>query len=190
MSTTIYNMATRRVEIGPTGETVRYNIRRYREALRYRLDDLADLLTYAGRPMSKATLSQIETGGRRVDVDDLLAFCHVLRVNPNALLLPPAPESEVSYAVETTGAPWMQGSYVLDWAEGRERLDNLIPPPTARNTPTEWEAWNVVEWHRRIHGGVAGNVPNRRVEGDTQADTDALIQTLDLTEKMRKRDDG
>jgi transcriptional regulator with XRE-family HTH domain len=168
MSTTIYNMATRRVEIGPTGETVRHNVRRFREDLRYRLEDVAALLSVVGRPMSKATLSQIETGGRRVDVDDLMALCHVLQVNPNALLLPPAPDSDEPYAVEMTGSRWLEGPLVQEWAEGRERLANLVPPATQRSSAEEWEAWNKVDWDRRIHGGVGGDVPNRRSSSEDQ----------------------
>jgi transcriptional regulator with XRE-family HTH domain len=44
--------------------------------------------------MSKVTLSQIETGGRRVDVDDLVAIAYVLNVNPITLLFPQRSETD------------------------------------------------------------------------------------------------
>lgn len=79
-------MATRRVELGPVGEALTRNLKHLREARHLRLDDLADLLAQAGRPLSKTTLSQIETGGRRVDVDDLVAIALALRVDIADLL--------------------------------------------------------------------------------------------------------
>ena len=45
-------MATRRVEIGPTGETVRANVARVRKQRALTLRDVADRLTDIGHPMS------------------------------------------------------------------------------------------------------------------------------------------
>jgi transcriptional regulator with XRE-family HTH domain len=158
----IYKMATRRVELGLTGDTVRTNLKRIRDGQRLRLEDVAVLMTAAGRPMTKAILSQIETGGRRVDVDDLMTLAFVLKVNPNALLLPPAAPDGQRYAVQVPGFGWIDGALVQDWAEGRQQIDQLVPPASDRNTYEQWQAWNEVEWHRLVHPQVDGDVPNRR----------------------------
>ncbi|PPF32660.1 hypothetical protein C5E05_19335 [Pseudoclavibacter sp. AY1H1] len=92
-------MATRRVELGPVGEALARNLKHLREARQLRLDDLAELLAQAGRPLSKTTLSQIETGGRRVDVDDLVTIAQALRVEIADLLASPS-TSEFRAAVE------------------------------------------------------------------------------------------
>ncbi|REE74390.1 helix-turn-helix protein [Rhodococcus wratislaviensis] len=95
-------MATRRVETGPTGDTVRTNIAIVRKELRLTLRDLADRMTEGGRPMAHNTLSEIERGARRVDVDDLVAISIALDVSPNTLLRPRGQDSKV--AAEVTGA--------------------------------------------------------------------------------------
>lgn len=87
-------MATRRVEIGTTGEQLRTNLRRLRGSRGWKLADVATRMTEAGRPMAVNTISEIENGARRVDVDDLTAFAHVFGVDPNSLLLPEADVQE------------------------------------------------------------------------------------------------
>jgi transcriptional regulator with XRE-family HTH domain len=82
-------MATRRVEIGLTGETVRANINRLRREKKMTLRDLSDHMTQVVRPMAHNTISEIERGARRVDVDDLMALAAALGVSPIALLMPP-----------------------------------------------------------------------------------------------------
>jgi transcriptional regulator with XRE-family HTH domain len=79
-------MATRRVEIGPTGETVRANIAQVRKEQGLTLRDVADRLKQAGWPMAHNTVSEIERGARRVDVDDLVALAEALGVSTAALL--------------------------------------------------------------------------------------------------------
>jgi transcriptional regulator with XRE-family HTH domain len=75
------------VEKGPASERVADNVKELRTERRLKLDDLADRLAELGRPILKTGLSKLETGARRVDVDDLLALALVLDVTPNRLLL-------------------------------------------------------------------------------------------------------
>lgn len=82
-------MATRKVGLGPVGHTVRLLIKTIRLERRLRLADLSERLADRGHPLSMASLSQIETGGRRVDVDDLIAIAGALGVNPIELLSVP-----------------------------------------------------------------------------------------------------
>ncbi|MFJ3282457.1 helix-turn-helix domain-containing protein [Streptomyces halstedii] len=63
-----------------------------REARGWEQRELAERLTQAGRPMSQPVVSRIESGARRIDVDDLVALAAVFSVSPAALL--PAPEPD------------------------------------------------------------------------------------------------
>lgn len=79
-------MATRRVEIGPTGHTVRANVKNFRKQRGLTLRGLAERLEQGGRPMAHNTVSEIERGARRIDVDDLTALADALDVMPVDLL--------------------------------------------------------------------------------------------------------
>ena len=83
------NMGTRKVELGTSGHAVRANIRRIRELQKMSLQDVSDRLTRLGRPIARSGLSKIESGDRRVDVDDLVAIAAALSVTPNRLLKTP-----------------------------------------------------------------------------------------------------
>lgn len=52
------------------------------------LAELAKELAGVGWPMAPSAVHKIETGERRADVDDLVAFALALHCTPNALLLP------------------------------------------------------------------------------------------------------
>jgi transcriptional regulator with XRE-family HTH domain len=82
-------MGTRAIELGPTGRTVKAQIRRIRERNGWSLQDLSDRLTEVGRPIVASGLSKIERGDRRVDVDDLVALAAALDTIPNDLLYEP-----------------------------------------------------------------------------------------------------
>ncbi|MFI1237525.1 helix-turn-helix domain-containing protein [Nocardia salmonicida] len=94
-------MAKRRVEIGPTGTTVRENVARIRKRQGLTLQNVSDRLGELGKPLSPNAISEIERAARRVDVDDLMALSIALDVTPVALLMPEAALSED--VVEPTG---------------------------------------------------------------------------------------
>jgi transcriptional regulator with XRE-family HTH domain len=79
-------MATRRVEIGPTGETVRTNLKEVRKLRGLTLRDLSEKLSDTDHPMAHNTISEIERGARRVDVDDLMALAKALKISTSYLL--------------------------------------------------------------------------------------------------------
>jgi transcriptional regulator with XRE-family HTH domain len=144
-------MATRRVEIGPTGETVRANVARVRNQQRLTLRDVADRLERTDRPMAHNTVSEIERGARRVDVDDLMALAAALNVSPATLLMPDTTEGEWETAVQATGLPegvtaqqlwtWLTANAGIG-LEGREQAEWMMGarPPAAititMGTPT------------------------------------------------------
>lgn len=105
-----------RLNIGPTGRTVAFNVQRLRKTRGHTQTALAALLTKAGRRMSLSSLSEIELGTRRVDVDDLAALAAALQVSPNALLLPPVRGSGL--ACEVTGMGPVGTDDAWRWADG------------------------------------------------------------------------
>ena len=74
-------MALRKVETGPVGLSARRNIARLRQERNFSLRQLSEELSKKGRPISYTGISQIENGGRRIDVDDLVAFADALNVS-------------------------------------------------------------------------------------------------------------
>ncbi|MGV9784837.1 helix-turn-helix domain-containing protein [Nocardia farcinica] len=111
--------------LGPTGETVRRNIKRHRERLNLTYAELSRRLDRIGRAIPVLGLSRIEAGGRRVDADDLVALAIALGVNPNALLLPPTNDSE--HTVVITGGPMENAADVWAWGNGKRPLPRHWP---------------------------------------------------------------
>lgn len=74
-------MPVRRVVLGDTGTLVRNNIRDLRLRRELTQNQLAEL---AGMPTQSIT--EIENGARRVNVDDLVAICRALKVRPSRIL--------------------------------------------------------------------------------------------------------
>ncbi|OSZ58676.1 hypothetical protein OQI_20435 [Streptomyces pharetrae CZA14] len=79
-------MAARAIQIGEAGGSVAAAIATYRQRRGWDQAYLAERVSDAGRPMSTSVLGKIESGARRVDVDDLVAVAAALEVSPSALL--------------------------------------------------------------------------------------------------------
>ena len=122
-------MATRKIEIGPTGERVAANVKELRLARRMKLDDLSQRLGELGRLIPKSGLSKIESGERRVDVDDLTALAIALEVNPNRLLL--VDHAEVDDELELTEELSATSKSAWAWASG-DLTDDAGPWPWAK----------------------------------------------------------
>lgn len=71
-----------------TGRTVAANVRRIRIESRMMQADLSAAMSRVGRPIPVASIGKLETGLRKVEVDDLMALAVALNVSPLALLLP------------------------------------------------------------------------------------------------------
>ncbi|TAJ46277.1 MAG: XRE family transcriptional regulator [Herbiconiux sp.] len=114
-------------DIGPNGVRFGDRVRRIRQHLELTQDDLSRLMTTFGRPIPKASIGRIESGDRRVDVDDVMAFARAFDVSPLALLLPfpESPDEQVNLG-GTTGT---QAFVVWLWGAGIEplRLDTSNP---------------------------------------------------------------
>jgi len=109
-------MAGKEIPLGPTGETVRANVTRYRTSAALSFAELSRRLEDAGRAIAPLGLRRIESGARRVDVDDLVALAVVLGVNPNALLMPEVIGTGLRRAV--TGAGEVSTDAAWLWARG------------------------------------------------------------------------
>lgn len=103
---------------GPTCEHVAANLKRIREGQGLGLRPLADKVKVLGREISPSAISKIETGIRRVDVDDLAVLAYALGTTPVDLLTP-AEEKALP-----TGIP--AGRFHLEeveaWLHGRVAL--------------------------------------------------------------------
>jgi transcriptional regulator with XRE-family HTH domain len=85
----VANMGTRRIELGPVGHAVRANVSRLRELQGLTLQEVSDRLARFGRPIVPSGISKIESGFRRVDVDDLVGLAAALGTTTDRLLRTP-----------------------------------------------------------------------------------------------------
>ena len=119
--------------VGPAGEVLAANIKRVRTAQRLGFAELSRLLTDIGRPIPELGLRRIELGERRVDYDDLLALCYVLKVCPVDLMVSKDATFE-PYSV--TPAHRFESDSVREWVRGADiRLAPVKNPEAIFATP-------------------------------------------------------
>jgi len=107
-------------QVEATGQHVRANVSRLRKSRGLTTYQLAQRMAEAGRPIPQSGISRIESGTRRVDVDDLTALAGVLGVSPSALLLPL--DDSPGSTIEITGAGTVAADVAWDWADGKRPL--------------------------------------------------------------------
>lgn len=154
-------------KLGPTGETVRVNVRRLRDARGISAAELSKKLDALGRPIPLVGIQRIEAGERRPDTDDLVALAAALGVSPLTLLMPASssPRDQVELLDRQVSARAM-----LDWLRARR---GSIPQFTgshfeflSRSLP----AWAVEELERDMLEVVARD--RERLEGWLSEDDD------------------
>ncbi|WP_068149069.1 helix-turn-helix domain-containing protein [Rhodococcoides corynebacterioides] len=106
---------------------MRENVARVRREQGLTLRDVADRLSNTERPIAHNTISEIERGARRVDVDDLMALAAALSVSPVALLFPSAESAET--AVHATGFGEVAASQL--WT-------SMHAPPSPETANASW----------------------------------------------------
>lgn len=143
MLVTVAPMATRKTKFhGPTTKTVARNVRRLRENQGLSAAKLAARTSELGYDIPREGIQKIEAaaegrpGARHINADELMVLALALRVNPNALLLPPT----VNGNTELTGRGEVPADYAWLWADGQRPLsldpdDNEILEFLARTRP-------------------------------------------------------
>lgn len=144
--------------LGHSGAAVAKNVRLIRKARGLAYTELAARLKSLQREIPTWGLRKIESGGRRVDTDDLVALALALGVSPISLLLPGMPGAANPDAkVEITGVGhrvylgelwhWLQANIVKgappSWASVSRPLfeANAIP------------AWEHAQWMKDTPDG-------------------------------------
>jgi transcriptional regulator with XRE-family HTH domain len=112
-------MATNEVPRGPISGYAAENARRLRAERGWKLAQLSEAMRRVGRPMLSSGLSRLETGQRRMDVDDLVALALVYGVSPITFLLPWSEGEAVQLTHTTTAGAetawgWMRAMVPLD----------------------------------------------------------------------------
>lgn len=133
---------------GPTAEHVAANVRRLRDQRGVSTYQLSGALQQAGHPIAPSSITNIEAGRRRVDVDDLVALAVVFGVSPAALLLPmdDAPTS----LVNITGALPVPADIAWAWASCERPLDMGSADPRVVITEYRLRALPPGQWYRAV----------------------------------------
>lgn len=126
-------------DLGPSGQRIRDNVKRLREAQGWSITRLAEQLKQNGSPIPRTALSRIESGHRKVDVDELVALAVALDVSPVSLLLPPEDTGEPVEITNEVSAPW---EVAWRWMHGEipirdYGLDTWAPKWIPPNRPYE-----------------------------------------------------
>lgn len=122
--------------IGPTARTVGENIRRLRADIGITQTELSRRLAENGRPIPVASIGRIESGDRRVEVDDLVAIAIALGVGPLALLLP---DTRLPVdVVEITGWGAVRADEAWLWGASGVPITELDGSPEDMQSEVEW----------------------------------------------------
>lgn len=106
-------------QVSSTGSQVAENVKRLRGGGTYK--ELSKDLANLGREITVLGLRRIESGERKVDVDDLMALAIVFGVSPLTLLLPPGGSVELTTKITGMNREISQNVAWL-WARGDEPL--------------------------------------------------------------------
>lgn len=111
---------------GPASKIVRKNVRRLRGSRTYAAT-VRDMRELAGHSIHEVILKRIETGERRIDVDDLIALALAFQVTPAELLLDHGDDPDE--LVEVSGVEEMPSMIrgaerwkVYEWLRGRRPI--------------------------------------------------------------------
>jgi transcriptional regulator with XRE-family HTH domain len=126
-------------QISDTGQTVQKNVARLRKQRGWTTYEFAHHMEQQGRPIPQSGISRVESGGRRVDADDLLAFAVALNTSPATLLLPDKSDDTL---VRLTAATKVSARTAWRWIRGLSPAD-------------DWGTLTDDEWHDDEHDKAA-----------------------------------
>ena len=183
-------MPTTARDPGPTAARVATNVRALREARRLELTHLSERLERLGQPIGVPALSRLETGKRRVDVDDLVALALALDVSPARLLLPPPGRDQ--RAVTTTPGTTARDAEVQltpgqshtardawGWATGDETPRDLWGPHGDDEQLARYRRWEAE--NQPFSLSAAGDVTMQEVL-EHQDVLDAVVDAVNAAE--------
>lgn len=131
---------------GPASKIVRKNVRRLRGGRTYAAT-VRDMRELAGHSIHEVVLKRIESGERRIDVDDLIALALAFQVTPAELLLDHGdnPDELVEISGDSDMPELIRGAErwkVYEWLRGRRPIwadgDNDVWAFRERTSPA-WE---------------------------------------------------
>ena len=111
-------------ELGLTALVVAANVRRHRERMGLGFAQLSRELVRAGRDIPPLGLGRIESGERRVDVDELTALAAAFGVCPATLLMPDVEDQEAM--AQLTGTEKAQAQRIWSWLTGSYPLGGSV----------------------------------------------------------------
>lgn len=130
--------------LGPTGQAVRDNIQRLREAQHLTFAELSRRLEAVGNPIPPLGLRRIEAGERKVDVDDLAALAVVLGTVPNYLLMPATNTGNEDATV--TGMKTVSAFEVWQWLT-KATIPETYAEPYGSDQALEKLTRSLPAWH-------------------------------------------
>lgn len=119
-----------------------HNLPRFRGLRRMTLTDLSEKLDELGRPMSVPTLSAVENGKRRIDVDDLAHLALALDVSPAALMMPPVDHLDDDIG-DVPGFPEHSAAQAVDWWQWLRSEHPLWEGPETTEFEVERWQWDI-----------------------------------------------
>lgn len=111
-------------ELGLTALVVAANVKRHRERMGLGFAQLSRELVRAGRDIPPLGLGRIESGDRRVDVDELTALAAAFGVCPATLLMPKLEDQEAM--TQLTGTEKAQAQRLWSWLTGSYPLGGSV----------------------------------------------------------------
>jgi len=148
-------MAGKEIDVGPTGRRVGRNIEDTRRARGMRLTELSDQLKNLDRSIPPNSLARIESGERRVDVEDLVAIAACLGTTVVKLFeLSPAEKGNSVLAFGSWSTSREDYRALIggpEWTSAAARLEGTLPElwspldgstPGVPSTPAEIDEWD------------------------------------------------
>ncbi|MDQ7910237.1 helix-turn-helix transcriptional regulator [Phytohabitans sp. ZYX-F-186] len=153
------------------------NVLARRKALNLSTTALSDRLGEAGRRIAQSSISKIEQGTRKVDVEDLMALAAALETTPDRLLMPDRANNE---PVELTPAITVIAAQAWYWARG------LLPLPWTYKGDTRRPIERALEFRRNAAPG------DRRITWETPPyeAVEALLVNVERMLDLLMTDDG
>jgi len=153
--------------LGATGATVAENVKRLRKDRGLAYTELSNRLAQLGRTIPPLGLRKIESGGRRVDADDLVALSIVLGVSPAALLMPELSTVTQDDLVPITG--WhkpITATVVWDWLTAERPLvkSSFLSSSFLSFANRSWPSWEKERFLQHAERAVGDHSVRAKME--------------------------